>query len=74
MGLIRCLNYETVRSWRKKFLTDTGSVKDAAKSCRPVTVTDIANVSKVPAIIENEGRYVILDIANVIRYRGCILY
>ena len=51
------VSYETVRRWRKKFLTGTESVKDAAKSGRPVTVTGKANVSKVREIIESDGRY-----------------
>ena len=41
------ISYEIVRRWRKKFLTGTESIKDAAKSGRPVTVTGKANISKV---------------------------
>lgn len=38
--------YETVRWWRKKFLTGTEPVKDAAKFVRSVTVTGKTKVSK----------------------------
>lgn len=38
--------YKTVSRWRKKNLTHTESVKDAAKPGWPVTVTSKANVSK----------------------------
>ena len=40
-----------------------GSVKDAAKYGRPVTVTGKTTVSKVREIIESDGRYTIRDIA-----------
>lgn len=36
--------YETARWWRKKFLTGTEPVKDAAKFVRSVTVTGKAKV------------------------------
>ena len=53
-----------VRRWRKKFLTGTESVKDAAKSGRPVTVTGKANVSKVKEMIQSGERYTIRDISK----------
>ncbi len=49
------VSYETVRRWKTKFHTGTESVKDAAKSGRPVTATGKTNVSKVREIIESEG-------------------
>ena len=57
---------DKVRSWRQKFLTGTESVKDAAKSGQPVTVTGKNNVSKVKAIIESDGRYMIRNIAKAV--------
>lgn len=40
------VSYETIRRWRKKFLTGAEFVKDKGKYGRPVTVTGKANVSK----------------------------
>lgn len=60
------VSYETVRRWRQKFLTGTESIKDAAKSGRPVTVSGKTNVSKVKEIIESDGRYTIRDIAKAV--------
>ncbi|XP_062593106.1 histone-lysine N-methyltransferase SETMAR-like [Saccostrea cucullata] len=60
------VSYETVRRWRQKFLTGTESIKDAAKSGLPVTVSGKTNVSKVKEIIESDGRYTIRDIAKAV--------
>ena len=60
------VSYETVRRWRKKFHTGTKSVKDATKSERLVTATGKTNVSNVREIIENDGRYMIHDIAKAV--------
>ncbi|XP_062582211.1 histone-lysine N-methyltransferase SETMAR-like [Saccostrea cucullata] len=60
------VSYETVHRWRQKFLTGTESVKDAAKSGRPVTVSGKRNVSKVKEIIESDGRYTVRDIAKAV--------
>lgn len=70
------LYHETVSRWRKKFLTGTESIKDAAKYGRPVTVTGKANVSKVGEIIENDCLYRICDIAKAagISLSGSILF
>lgn len=45
--------------WRKKVLTETESIKYAAKCDRPAIVTGNlkANVLKVQEIIESYGRY-----------------
>lgn len=43
--------------WRKKVLTETESIKYAAKFDRPVTGNLKANVLKVQEIIESYGRY-----------------
>ena len=48
--------YETVRRLRQKFMTGTESIKDAAKSGRPVTVTDMTNASKVKKIFVYNSR------------------
>lgn len=60
------VSYKIVRRWRQKFLTGTESVNDEAMSCWPVTATGKANVSKVRYIVEPDGRYTILDIANAV--------
>ena len=60
-----------------EILTGTESVKDAAKSGRPVTVTGKTNVSKVKDRIESDGRYTTRDIFLKLlayRYRGCISF
>lgn len=59
-------SYKTVRKWRKKFLIDAESVKNAAKFVRLVTVTGKANVSRVGEMIESIGRYTICDIGKAI--------
>ena len=58
--------YETVRRWTQKFLIGTESVNNAAKSGRPVTVTDKTNVSKVKEIIESDGWHTIRDISKAV--------
>ena len=60
------VSFEAVCRWRKKFLTGTEFVKDAAKSGRPVTVIGKTNISKVREIIESDSRYTIRDIAKVV--------
>lgn len=50
----------------KEILTGTKSVKDAAKSCRPVIVTGKATVSKVRKMVESDGRYTIRDIFKAV--------
>lgn len=56
------VSYETVRSWRKKFVTSTESVKDAAKSGQPCTMTG----QRMPEIIKSNGIYMIRDIVQAI--------
>lgn len=53
---------------RKTILTGTESVKDAAKSGRPVIVkaTGSTNVSKVKVIFESDGRYRIRGFAKAV--------
>ena len=60
------VSLETVCRWRTIFYANTESVKDAAKSERPVTATDKNDVSKVRETIESDGRYTVRDIANAI--------
>lgn len=60
----------------EKYLTGTESVKNAAKSSRPVTVTGKAKFSKVKNIIKSHGRYTIRNMPKLLEYsyRGCISF
>lgn len=49
---------ETVREWRKTFLTGTKLFKNTANCGRPVTVTSWANVSNVREKINSDDIYI----------------
>lgn len=60
------VSYWTDRRWSRKFLTGTESLKNAAKSGRPVTLTCKAHVSKVRELIGSDGRHTFRDIAKAV--------
>lgn len=66
----------TVRIWRKKVLTETESIKYAAKFDRPAIVTGNhkANVLKVQEIIESYGRYKLWRISFKAHFESTIVF
>ena len=57
-----CVSYDTVRRWKKKSESGVESIKNAPKSGRPKSASEI--VSKIKEIIEGDARFTVRDIAQ----------
>ena len=58
------VSYMTVCRWVKKFKAGISSIKDAGRKGRPNTSVTRKNVSAVKALVEEDGRYTVEEIAN----------
>ena len=58
------MSYDTVRSWKNKFESGVGSIKNAPKSGRPKFASRKEIVSNIKVIIEGDARSTVRDIAR----------